>query len=283
MSIQAVAWALEQDLPARPKLVLVSLANHANHTDGYCWLHADTIAGEAACTSRSVYKYVGGLVRNGYIRKAARKGDDGKQRANDYWLLLAREPAKWDWGAGLAEEHEGEDEPAEEVVANEPGDEAAPTISCEPSEPISYGENEQKVPGVPTAEHEFSHGPTESAFSRKSLAEPSNTKPKESLRPNFSGPPRGYRPPPQPAPQPLGAAVDQSKQIFVFEGTRAWDAWVLERKRRTGLPGHPCTTTVIDGKHCTGWWFASLFPPKSEPIEPSLATEKERKEFADTG
>ena len=65
MSIQAVAWALDQDLPARPKLVLVSIANHASHTDGYCWLKAETIAQEAACTPRSVYTYIGGLVRTG--------------------------------------------------------------------------------------------------------------------------------------------------------------------------------------------------------------------------
>ena len=88
MSIQAVAWALDQDLPARPKLVLVAIANHADHTNGYCWLKAETIAREASCSPRSVYNFVGALVRNGYMRKALRKGEDGKQRANDYWIMF---------------------------------------------------------------------------------------------------------------------------------------------------------------------------------------------------
>src|SRR5690349_3688223 len=95
MSIQAVAWALDQDLPARPKLVLVSIANHANHTDGYCWLKVETIAAEASCSERAVYNFIGDLIRNGFIRKAPRKGEDGKQRANDYWILINRPAAEW--------------------------------------------------------------------------------------------------------------------------------------------------------------------------------------------
>jgi hypothetical protein len=112
MSIQAVAWALEQDLPARPKLVLVSIANHANHVDGYCWLKAETIAKEAACTPRSIYNFVGALIRNGFIRKALRKGDDGKQRATDYWILFDREEKEWAHDAHL-ESNEADDDPSE--------------------------------------------------------------------------------------------------------------------------------------------------------------------------
>ena len=77
MSIQAVAWVLDrEELPARPKLVLVAIANHANHTDGYCWLKAETIAKEAACSPRAVFNFVGALIRNGYLRKAPARGAD---------------------------------------------------------------------------------------------------------------------------------------------------------------------------------------------------------------
>src|SRR5262249_27189193 len=132
-----VAWALEQDLPARPKLVLVSIANHANHVDGYCWLKAETIARESACTPRSIYNFVGQLVRNGFIRKAKRKSDDGKQRANDYWILFDREENEWDAGASL-ESPKADDEPIEDGSSVE--DDATSGV---PSEIRSPGENDE--------------------------------------------------------------------------------------------------------------------------------------------
>ncbi len=280
MSIQAVAWALEQDLPARPKLVLVSIANHANHIDGYCWLKAETIAKEAACTPRSIYNFVGALVRNGFIRKQLRKGEDGKQRANDYWILFDREEKEWDSSAHL-EPDEGVDEPSEN--ASEATE--APDV-VQPSERPSPGETPQ-----PSERHDTrqaveipapSPGPSEAAFTRKRIAEPSKTNPKEEragarVR---GGAPRGYRPPP---PQPLGAVVEGPKQqIFVYQGTRAWDAWVDYKKRTTGHSWSLTRTSFIDGKHRTGWWFPSLFPP-SDAAPKSGLSEEEAQKFADTG
>src|SRR5262249_23160491 len=114
--------------------------------------------------------------------------------------------------------------------------------------------------------------------------------PKESLRPEGGEPWRGYRPLPQPQPPPLGAAVNQSRQIFVFSGTRAKEAWNAEMSKRTGVHWNLETTTVIDGKASIGWWFPSLFPPKDgqqpsqskstgPPISSPLMTEADEKEF----
>lgn len=271
MSIQAVAWALEQDLPARPKLVLVSIANHANHVDGYCWLKAETIGHEAACTPRSVYNFIGMLVRNGFIRKAKRWGEDGKQRANDYWILFDREEKPWDASAHL--EADGGEGDGEE---NAPAEVEGP-ISGMPGERHSPGENEE-----PSERHDSrqpvdipagSPGPGEAAFSHKRIAEPSESNPKASsararVHPSTL---RSYRAPP---PQPVAedTALASSTPIFVYEGTPAYEAWAAHFARKNGTRSWHLTTRKFveakddqPGQWRSGWWFPSLFPPGQPP------------------
>lgn len=274
MSIQAVAWALEQDLPARPKLVLVSICNHADHTNGYAWLRSDTIAKEAACTVRSVFNYVGALVRNGYIRKAARKGDDGKQRANDYWIMFGREETPWEWGA-----HQDEpvsDDGTEETEESE--SEAQDVVS--PHAPDSCGE--QGMPHAPGSHVEApevsqdSSGPHAIGFTRYESAEPSKIKSKKESP--LAGPPRSYRPPPPQPVEPEGAIADpKATQIFVYEGTRAWKAWVAEKSRQRGVNWRLTTTKIVDGRTKVGWYFPSLFPPErpaaTGPPSPTMTEE----------
>lgn len=262
MSIQAVAWALEQeDVPARPKLVLVSLANHANHTDGYCWLKAESIAKEASCKPRSVYRYVGDLIRNGYIRKTAKRGEDGRQRANDYWLLLNRAPAPW-VSIGPAED-ETDDANAAADEVGEAQDVASPHDS------LTCGENAppDDSAGIrpPAEKPPLSCGPADSGVSHKDSAEPSKTNPKIGARAG-SYVPRAYRPPPEPPPQPLGSAVGKKAElIFVYEGTRAYEAWAKHRASEQGVTHwHLVRTKIVDGKSKTGWWFPSLFPPPAD-------------------
>lgn len=252
MSIQAVAWALEQDLPARPKLVLVSIANHASHTDGYCWLKMDTIAAEASCSRRAVFNFIGDLIRNGYVRKALRRGDDGKQRANDYWIVLNREPAEW-IKAGTETETEDGLDPADAEPA-EPQDVADRMHAVHPAETVDapVGNEVQSAHGAP--------GPHAPACTHIDIAEPSKTNPKKS-EPGVGtqAAQRRYRPP---APQPIGTVVEQPvRQIFVHVGTRAWDAWCDYHKRKTGVRWTLQRSAFVDGKSQTGWWFPSLFPP----------------------
>jgi hypothetical protein len=273
MSIQAVAWALEQDkehLPAGPKLVLIAIANHADHTNGYCWLKAETIAREASCTTRSVYNCVGALVRNGYLRKAPRKGEDGKQRANDYWIVFRREDKPWHWGAH-PEANEAESEADE--IASEDGAEA---ISSSPKESNSYGETIDASHTEAVEKQPDSRGPCEVGFTRYESLEPSKSNPKRDARAmGASYIPRNYRPPPLEPPQPQGVIIadKQAKMIFVFAGTRAWDAWIKAKRKETGVSSwNLTTTTIVDGERRTGWWFPALFPPQVEilhPIEPS--------------
>lgn len=247
MSIQAVAWALEQDVPARAKLVLVSIANHADHRTGYCWLKAETIADEASCTPRGVYNFVGDLVRNGFIRKDLRKGEDGKQRATDYWILFDREPAEWlkDRPAGSGDEDE------------------EPTTSMPPEERDSGGSDAAEVHAVPAAVSPGSYGPVESTCMRKeSSDEPSKTNPRKSDPPNrFAAKPRRYVPPPVEPDIQGDLHPDASKPIFVRCGTRAWDAWVAYKRRERRIAWTLTTTLTIDGERRTGWHFPTLFPP----------------------
>lgn len=273
MSIQAVAWALERtEIPARPKLVLVSVCNHANNVDGYCWLNAETIAREAACTPRSVYRFIGGLVRNGYLRKAPKRGADGKQRANDYWVLFNRPVADWDWGADPDAELEAEATHAESACAvDEPQD------VVEPHDTVSPGQIAQPdditVAREPVDLPAVSCGPGDNGVSRKRIAEPSKPNSKASSAGAHDGAapvasPRAYRPPPV---APQGADLAQpTKQIFVYAPSKAYTAWAARKAKESGIRNWSLTTTAnIDGQWRTGWYFPSLFPPPDKsPTDP---------------
>jgi hypothetical protein len=157
MSIQAVAWALEQDIPARPKLVLISLANHADHVDGYCWLRAETIAREGACQVRSVPRFVDALVAHGYVKKQQRRGDDGRQRANDYWLLFAENKILW------TARRRGDDEDGED------------TTDSGPTDSLSGGDESAIHAENGAGMSRESVRPTDSGVSHKNIDEPSKT------------------------------------------------------------------------------------------------------------
>jgi hypothetical protein len=280
MSIQAVAWALDQDLPARPKLVLVAIANHADHTNGYCWLKASTIAKEGSCTPRSVYNFVGALIRNGYIRKALRKGEDGKQRATDYWIMFGREEKSWE-SAGHNEPSYADGEP-DEGASDEPETQDV----VEPDAHRSSGEtalpDERGDTRQPVEKHAGSSGPVESSFTRYESLEPSKINPRKDARasvcerPAYS--PRTYKPPPIEPPKPMGAIIadKEAKMIFVFEGSRAYDAWLPVMRKQTGVSCWKLTTTtIIDGKSKRGWWFPSLFPPESKTDPPAVRSQQD--------
>lgn len=268
-----MGWALDQpDIPGRPKLVLVAIANHADHTDGYCWLKAETIAREASCTPRSVFRFIGALVRNGYLRRAPRRGADGKQRANDYWILFNREDRTWDWKAGLeGQESDGlddENEPLDDVESNaethtsETVDPLA-VVDAEPTEKhvLSHGPHDSPVLRQDEKTPVLSHGPCDTGVSHKRIAEPSKTNP-ENVGLGKSQP-RTYRPPPPPPPQPIGATTLQGtgSLFFVFKPSRGYDAWKREKERETGRPFN--AETWREGR--LGWYFPTLFPPEKPP------------------
>lgn len=297
MSAQAMGWALDQpDIPGRPKLVLVAIANHADHTDGYCWLKAETIAREASCTPRSVFRFIGALIRNGYLRRAPRRGPDGKQRANDYWILFNREEAVWDWKAGLEgqeiDDSDDENEPLEDADAD------AETHGLEPANPqdvvavgpvekhvLSHGPHDSPVPRPVENKPTLSHGPCDTGVSHKDTAEPSKTKPLEGGL--GKSVPRRYAPPPPEPPQPVGSIVGpKAELIFVYENTPAYEAWAKLKGIQNGISHWHCATTkVVNGTTRYGWYFPSLFPPSSHdpPSGSPLMTAEDAEQFSKTG
>ncbi len=88
MSIQAVAWVLDQ-LIRDPwkKLIMISLANHADHTTGECWPSMRLIAKEASCRRETVQRKLPELETDGLIQIIkADKGD--RRRVHTYRLLM---------------------------------------------------------------------------------------------------------------------------------------------------------------------------------------------------
>ncbi len=279
-----MGWALDQDLPPRPKLVLVSIGNHANASDGYCWLRAETIAAESSCSVRSVYRTIGALMRNGYLRREKRKGADGKQRSNDYWILFNREPDAWDWRKGLAEDGRDDTEFDEPTDAETHGSEeldpqdVVEDETCD-EQVLARGPHDAECTEYPPTEQQLAAGPTAMRGAVKNLEEPSKSNPENVGIKKRT--PREYKPPPPRAPPPMGATtLDGTGQfIFVFVGTPAFEAWKRVKETETGRPWNQQTTK--NGRW--GWYFPTLFPPQAQPPPSELMTAQDVKEFEKIG
>lgn len=92
MSIQAVAWALEQtiDDPAA-KLVLIALCNAYNGKNGRCDPSRARLAHEASCSIRTVDRKLEWLAEQGWITAVSSFEKTGRQTANVYYLNLEGE------------------------------------------------------------------------------------------------------------------------------------------------------------------------------------------------
>jgi Helix-turn-helix domain len=264
MSIQAVAWVLSQkgeDLPGTARLVMIALANHADHTSGHCWPSYETIAKEAGCHERTVGRYLGALRRNGFIdmRQTLRK--DGKFRSNDYWLLFDRKSAPWQY--------------YDQRIGNEEPEESVADLS---QDNLTDGQCE-------TALHEESDGPSDTGVPPHIMLEPSESEP--SAEPPATMSRVGLNLPwpkefvasaraEQKAKLQAAEEAKKPKRIPVIQGTRPWKAWIEH--------GHPPTlvgTIEVDGRRDRGWYFPTLYPPKATgpPPESNLMTSKDYADF----
>jgi len=90
MSLQALTWALDQDVPnSGAKLVLISLANYADHTSGEAYPGQKLLAQEASMTSRSVRRHLVALEKMGLIERQRRTRKDGSRTSDLYILKIA--------------------------------------------------------------------------------------------------------------------------------------------------------------------------------------------------
>jgi hypothetical protein len=89
MSIQAVAWALDQDIPnAGLKLVLIALCNHADKGSGELFLRHSTVEKEASMSRSSVQRHVKMLADLGIIEIGSTFDASGRQAANSYRIIF---------------------------------------------------------------------------------------------------------------------------------------------------------------------------------------------------
>lgn len=82
-------------------------------------------------------------------------------------------------------------------------------------------------------------------------------------------------------PVPPTAPVGHPPQVFVIEGTRAWDAWVAHELAATGRRWSLTVRRIVDGRTRSGWHFPSLFPPpRSGSDPPTYMTDQDYAEMA---
>ena len=87
MSVQAMTWAFEQDVEPNAKLVLVALANRANHETGACHPGQELIAAECSMSTRTVRRHLLTLEQRGLISRRARMLSGGRGRTSDKYVL----------------------------------------------------------------------------------------------------------------------------------------------------------------------------------------------------
>lgn len=69
MSVQAISWAMRQDVPSSgAKFVLVVLANYANH-DGVAFPSIPTISSDTSQGERTVQRHLRHLETEGYVER----------------------------------------------------------------------------------------------------------------------------------------------------------------------------------------------------------------------
>jgi hypothetical protein len=87
MSIQAVAWVLEQTIPDQgAKLVLISLANAYNAKSGRCFPSIEQIMVEASCSRATVKRKLSWLAEHGWIASENTFDRTGRQLSNSYTI-----------------------------------------------------------------------------------------------------------------------------------------------------------------------------------------------------
>lgn len=88
MTIKAMNWAWEVELPPALKLVLLKLADRAND-DGECWPGQASVAKACGIGARTLVRHIATLEQMGLIKTEKRYGDDGKRTTNMYVLSLS--------------------------------------------------------------------------------------------------------------------------------------------------------------------------------------------------
>lgn len=122
MSVAAQKWAWAQNLPLKPKFILVTLADQTDEQTGrVCYQESSVefFTKKCAVTRTSFFRCISALIRNGYI---ARESGKGRGHNSKYWLKLDREVTAdelWFWGADAEAEPQDIDKGAKTEPLND--------------------------------------------------------------------------------------------------------------------------------------------------------------------
>jgi hypothetical protein len=274
-----MAWAFGQKVPPLTKIVLLSLANHADNRTGRCFPSIAQIADETTMGERSVVRHLGALVRNGYILRERSHDAGGHRRANTYFLVLDRiSNEEWTWAGTVAAEPEAVEaaEPEENLplsyppsanLALRPKCQSVQSLSAivgtcnksvEPSVEPSASTDRSVVTDRPPKEEEIKFSKREQEAEREAIQK---------------------------------AASNAGARVFVYEGSTAWKAWIEHRRQQGMIPSLPVTNASVEGRARRGWYLPTLFPPKPKAkstgppafVEGTLCTEQDLEDFLKTG
>lgn len=85
MSISALNWAFDQDLPHAEKSVLVALAHRADK-NGYCYPGQKTLATMTGASESTVRRAIKSLDQKGYLSREERRRKNGSRTSTGYHL-----------------------------------------------------------------------------------------------------------------------------------------------------------------------------------------------------
>lgn len=91
MSFEAMRWAVDHDLPAMQKIVLLMMANRVNDKKGCCWPSHELLAKECGMDKRSIIRQIEKLVEAGLIVCIKSKNNKGINNTNKYVLNTSKE------------------------------------------------------------------------------------------------------------------------------------------------------------------------------------------------
>jgi hypothetical protein len=102
VSVQAISWAWQQELPPNGKLVLIAIADNADDRGTNSWPSLETLARKTGYSSRQVKRIIDALVSVGVlsVSKAQLPNRRKDRQPNLYTLTMASEPlaiARSEW------------------------------------------------------------------------------------------------------------------------------------------------------------------------------------------
>ena len=111
MSFQAMTWAVEQELPAMQKIVLLMMANRTGNDNGICYPSHERLAKDCGMEKRSVIRQIEKLETAGLLTVIRSVDDKGMKAVNKYRLHLDAKAAPMCHKVTtvVTESHEGSD------------------------------------------------------------------------------------------------------------------------------------------------------------------------------